>query len=506
MLDDNLPTFFLKSSATAKHHRELYLSYHGSDPAPSYSLHHIDPDSASPHHHPNCYAAALFDSHSPDILYGEDDIRRNGGVPPPPQPNLPTQFVIQLYAPDQQVRVERKEGKWGSSDSYEFSMPLTSFRVPSASTLDRGRSDPASLDITPKAHFVWKRESKLHKDLTCYYTGKSTDDVKKKSRRDPDIIISLWRSLREMTIYEPNLSRVDLEDPRGLEMVLLLSAVVLKDVYFGGNIRDVFNVSDTPGERKLSGGGRKLSNPQHTHSIHGAPNPLGTHPVRPLEPVRAATVAKPSSLPRLQTTPPNAHAPARPRPRPAAPPMPDPRTQWELDAETARLKAIAEAEAREERRRRAAMEKADELAARRLQKEAEEEARRAARQNAEIDRETERLRKLYGVQPIHHRSPTHANSSHSRHPYLQPLHEQTRVNLHIPLQPPPRVGSNGLYIQPAASSSALLMSGANPHASSLNVSSGPPRPGKKKSFFGLRSTSDDATERQRLAKKSSAMW
>ncbi|KAF2765900.1 hypothetical protein EJ03DRAFT_279184 [Teratosphaeria nubilosa] len=446
MLDDNLPTFFLKPSANAKHHRELYLSYQGSEPAPSYSLKHVDPESASPHDR-NCYAAALFDSHNADILYGEvvvrpsfspptlsqEDIRRNGGVPPPPQPNLPNEFVIQLYAPDQQVRVERKEGKWGSSDSYEFSMPTTSFRTPSASTLDRGQSDPASLNITPKVNFVWKRESKLNKDLTCYYTGKNTDDVKKKSRKDPDIIITLWRSLREMTMYEPNLSRVDIEDPRGLEMVLLLSAVVLKDVYFGGNIKDIFNVSDTPCQRKLSGGGRKLSNPQHTHSIHGAPNPL------------------------------------------------------------------------EERRKRAAMEKADELAARRLQKQAEEEARAAARKNAEVERETERLRKIYGVQPIPYRAPNRANSSHSRNPYIQGFPHQTQVNLLHPFQPPPPLRFNGLYIQPAASSSALVMSGANPNASPLNVP-GPQRPGKKKSFFGLRSTSDDATERQRLPKKSSAIW
>ena len=38
--------------------------------------------------------------------------------------------------------------------------------------------------------------------------------------------------MRELTIYEPNLQRVEMEDPKGLEVVLLLSAVVIKDLYF----------------------------------------------------------------------------------------------------------------------------------------------------------------------------------------------------------------------------------------------------------------------------------
>jgi hypothetical protein len=527
MLDDNLPTFFLKPS-NVKHHREFFLSYHGSDPAPAYTLHHADPESPSPAHK-NCYAAALFDAYNPDVLYGEvlarpgwtqpplsqEELRRHNGIPPPPQPTLPHECTVQLYNPDQQVRVELKEGKWGASDSYEFSMPISTFRTPSSSNLDRGQSDPASLAITPKVNFVWRRESKLGKDLTCYMTGKSTDDAKaKKSRRDPDIAIGLWRSMRELTIYEPNLSRLDMEDPKGLEVVLLLSAVVIKDLYFGNkdHVRETFNVSELPSERKLSGGGRKLSNPQQTHSIYGAPNPLGTHPVQsqPL-PIRTANDAKRNSLPRLQTTPPST---GHPRPPPA-----DPRSQWELDAETARLRAEEEAKAREEKRRRQMQEKADEAEAKRLQKLAEEEERQARKKQAEIDKETERLRKKYGVQPIPPHPGPQANSSSSR---LQPIPQHSQLSL---APPRPSMGSNGLYVQPSASSSAVMMSGANGNASSVNLSvpgggwaggpsSGRPgglRPAKKKSFFGLRNISDDAAQGgqqqgQRLSKKSSAMW
>jgi hypothetical protein len=65
-----------------------------------------------------------------------------------------------------------------------------------------------------------------------------------------------------------------------------------------------------------------------------------------------------------------------------------------------------------------------------------------------------------------------------------------------------RLGSNGLYINPSASASAVVMSGAN-----LGPGPGALRPQKKKSsFFGLRSSSDDGEQKKRLAKKSSAMW
>lgn len=552
MLDENLPAFFLKPSSTGvKHHREFFLSYHGSEPAPAYTLQAADPASPSPNSR-NCYAAALFDAYNPEVLFGEvlarpgwtqptlsqEELRKHGGVPPPPQPVIPSDFAVQLYNPEQQIRVELKEGKWGGSDSYEFSMPLTSFRTPSGSNLDRGQSDPASLATTPKVFFVWRKESKLSKDLTCFMTGRSTDaHEKKKSKRDPDIAIALWRSMRELTIYEPNLYRLEMEDPKGLEVVLLLTAVVIKDLYFGNkeHIRETFNISDVLSERKLSGDGRKLSNPQQTHSIIGVPNPLGTHPPpQPAQtlPLRSPNDAKRTSLPRLQTTPPNSSSSrpiAPPRSRQEAPqaaiqppPMPDARAQWELEAETTRLKAQAEAEAREEKRRRREREKADEAEARRLQKMVDEEQKQARRKQADVDKETERLKKMYGVQSIPSRPapPPQANSAAGRHRnhrpppqqqhqglYMQPIPQRTQINLAPPSSGPSRLGSNGLYVQPSASSSALMMSGANPSTANLGVPGGK-QAMKKKSFFGLRSASDEAgvEQQRRLAKKSSAMW
>ncbi|KAI5197560.1 hypothetical protein AUEXF2481DRAFT_474137 [Aureobasidium subglaciale EXF-2481] len=470
MLDENLPAFFYRKSPDGiDHHKGVFFSVRGSDPSPAYSLRHGDPAAANSR---NCYAAGLFDCYNPEVLYGEclikpewshpslsqEDIRRNGGVPPPPQPILPSQFTIQLYNPDLQVTVTQKPGSWGGSASYEFSLPQLVFRTPSASTLDRTQDDPGASLVTPKLNFVWRKESKLAKDMTAYMTGKSTDEIVKKKHRDPDIIVGLFRSLRELTIYEPNLYRVELEDPKGLELILLLSAAVIKDLYFSSDLNQVFNVFDPC---------RVASLPTTT-----------TVP----SPPPAASADRRKSLPRLRTTPPVATTTQRP---PLAgigtASAPDPRTQWELDAETARLRAQVDAEERELKRqeaiRRREREKADEAETRRLRKMVEEEEREVRRRQEEVDRETERLRRQYSLKPP---SPVNNQQRHSA-PSL-PIHSQQQAG---PSRPAP------------------VMSGGNPHA--------PPAAGpskmKKKSFWGLRSNSDESNaSNSKLSKKASAVW
>jgi hypothetical protein len=166
--------------------------------------------------------------------------------------------------------------------------------------------------------------------------------------------------------------------------------------------------------------------------------------------------------------------------------MADPRAQWELDAETARLRAQAEKEKRTADRLRREREKADETERRRLQRMVEEEQREAHRKQAEIDRETERLRKLYGA-PAAPLPPRRAPRQRQEGPYMQSIPQQTQMSL-APPQPQgygrpsssARLGSNGLYINPSASASAVVMSGANP-------SGARPPTKKKSSFFGLRS-------------------
>lgn len=526
MLDENLPAFFYKRSTEGiQHHTAIFLSHHGSDPAPVYTLQHADPSTTQSR---NCYAAALFDSYNPDVLYGEtlirpgwthpslsqEDIRRNGGVPPPPAPILPTEFTIQLYNPDQQVTVTQKPGSLVGSASYEFSMPQTTFRAPSASTLDRTLDDPAASATTVKLNFVWRRESKLSKDLTCFMTGKSTDAVAKKKHRDPDIAIALFRSLREMTIYEPNLSRVDMEDPKGLEVVLLVAAAAIKDIYFSSNMREAFNIVDVPQAARLSSD-RRPSPSAQVNSGFPKPGQSG--------PAQGSTVIR-KDLPRLQT--PNPLRPAATATatgatpntysrssQPIPPPLPDARAQWELDAETARLRAQRDAEAREEQRaselRRRERDKADEAETRRLRKAFEAEAREARKKQDAVDRETERLRKQYGVsQQPHQQPPPHLPQRPVSGPAgrLPPQQAQQRPSTRP-------AGSNGLYLQPnpvSYASSNAVMSGAIQGGASSSSSQSQPGNNaqrlKKKSFFGLRSVSDDAGGQNRLSKKASAMW
>ncbi|EAU33821.1 conserved hypothetical protein [Aspergillus terreus NIH2624] len=218
MIDENLPTFFLKPTKQ-KHLWTIYLAQHGDEPTPVYTLRHPDPNS------PDCknrYAVALADPFVPDVIYGEvliipewtqpslsaDAIRQNGGVTPPPEPILPTRFTVHLYNPDQQITVHFKPKSWNSPPTWSFEMPQHTFRQPSTSALDHTLTDPAAADTTPKLRFSWRRDSKLSKDMTCLLSGKTTTLSETKTKhKEPDITVSIFQALREITLYEPNLYR-----------------------------------------------------------------------------------------------------------------------------------------------------------------------------------------------------------------------------------------------------------------------------------------------------------
>jgi len=599
-LDENLPTFYLKPSPdNVKHHQAAYFTQHGSEPEPAYVLKHLDP--AAPQSR-SCYAAALFDSYNPDVLYGEvlaqpgwtqptllqEEIRKNGGVPPPPQPILPTEFTIQLYNPDSQVVVRQKEGKWGAAPSYEFSVPQNTFRTPSGSTLDRTLNDPASDITTPKLNFVWKKEGRMSKDFSCYMTGKSTDpQTKKKGGKEADITVALFSGLKEVTLYEPNMYRVDIEDPKGFEVILILGACVIRDLYFNPP-KETFHLGDA---RKNSGGilGRKGSSPidpalvhpplpgrapqQNGAGWHGAPRQNGVPPqglgittanaapqangappayAHPSHKPQTPNDVKRQSLPPLQTSPqgqrqpqpgPSQQRPLQqqrpPQQQQQRPPPPlDPRSQWEIDAETARLRAQAEAEARAQQRaeeaRRRERERQAEAESRRLRKQLEHEEKERRRKQAEVDKETERLRKKYGNQE--NLIPPQAQHRHSA-PLLQGPFQRPSGPQQPPRQPQPQCGSNGLFVyhppqpqrpqaqvrvtqpmrpsQPPRPQGPYLQApGPQQAASSSSFFGGggllKPDDGKrlkacggKKSFWGLRSKSDQGAT---LQKKKSSMF
>ncbi|KAH5294746.1 hypothetical protein HBI12_220660 [Parastagonospora nodorum] len=593
MLDENLPTFFLKPSTDKlKHHESYYFTQNGSDPDAQYALHHIDPSSNDAK---NTYAVALFDSYRPDILFGEvlakpgwthptlsqEEIRKNGGVPPPPQPIYPTEFAIQLYNPDTQVIVKQQTTKWSSTISWEFSIPQITFRMPSNSDLDRTQIDPSTDVNTPRVNFAWRKEGRMGKDLTCYMTGKSTDLTGKKAKKskEPDIAVALFSGLREMSIMEPNLYRVEIEDYKGLEVALLLSAAVIRDLFFG-DPREQFHVSDVAA-RKNSGGVRTRKGSSPVQGAHitppvmtpqPPPPPAYTGPSQyppekvPLQPASGAAMnaqmqppsytpnnnaAKRSSLPPLQTGARPAHVqqqrppqgrtfaqhqqqrqqpqqPQRPQ-QPQQPPRPqqqqaprpqqgtqqaqpgprlDPRAQWEIDAETARLKAQVEAEEREQQRKAEAEKKARKrreqeqerqtlqfLEQEKKQKEREEKERR--RKQAEVDKETERLKKQFGDQSTLLRPALQNQNRHStpliQGPWTQGRQQQQRP-APVPTQPQNPYLAPGGH-RPTASHSSFLTNGLpKPQV----------QPKAKKSFWGLRTSSETTAEK--LKKKKSSMF
>lgn len=457
MLDESLPTFRLKSNRVEKHNETYLYSQHGAEFEPKYTLKHLDPEQ---HGSRNRYAAALTDSWNSDVLFGEvllipewtqpslsaEQIRLNGGVPPSPEPILPTEFAIQLYNPDQQVIVRHKPSKWNQAESWDFELPSQTFRAPSASALDRSQNDPSISENTRRVGLRWKKDSKLSKDLVCFQSGKALNpDGTKNKNKEPDITLAIFHAQKEITLYEPNLVRVDIEDIKGLEVVLLLGAVVLRDVYFG-NMKEVFNLD-----------GRKASTPGATPSV------ASTRPM----------------LSQISTSP--TPVPANPVRDPRVPPT-DPRSQWEIDAETARLQKQVAEEERQRRRREEAEE-------RRIRQMLEAEENDARRRQAEVDAETERLKRIYG--------------SEQGRPHSQP----ERRHSSIPQQSQPLPPAQH-YIPTSYGSynSGPYMSGA--YAQSSFLSPNPQSQGRlrnKSSIFSFgRRKSDE--EGSKLSKKRSAVF
>ncbi|KAI9864207.1 MAG: hypothetical protein M1824_005602 [Vezdaea acicularis] len=497
MLDENLPTFFLKPSTDGvAHHSTFYLSQYGSELEPAYSLHRFDPSLPAAK---NCYCVALFDPFNSDILFAEvllnlewtqptasaEQIRLHGGVPPPPQPHLPSDFNIQLYNPDQQVEVKQKSGSWGSSSSWEFQLPQQTFRQPSVSAIDRARNDPTAAETTPKVTFRWKKDGKLSRDLVCTVSGKSTtiEAGNKKSSKEPDITIALFRNLKEMTVYEPNLARVELEDPKGLEVVLMLSAVSIRDVYFG-NIRETFN---------LSSDHRKGSRGSPTSPIVGLPFRIPTN--RHDQP-HANSTSPPNPQPNNNSSYGQAPRPTIPPRHEAGPPFTNPRTQWEIDAESARLKKQQEAE-----RRKA--ERAEQKEVERIKRMLEAEEKEERRRQAEINKETARLQKEYAEEQRKAQK-AHGKYRNSSAPPVQPARPQSAAApatfWGYPAAPQPQ----GPYLQPpgpgqqnnASMSTFFGGGGLRPEDERRNR--------HRRSIFGLRSQSDEAANK--LTKKKSSLF
>ncbi|KAG9246038.1 hypothetical protein BJ878DRAFT_438153 [Calycina marina] len=379
MLDENLPTFCTKPSSDNPLSSTLFLSQYGNKLQAEYTLCRPDPQLPASR---NCYGLAIFDSYNPEVLFAEvcvqpewtqptlsqAEIRAQNGVPVPPVPVVPDKFAIQLYNPEVQVIVRQIPGTWKDSAYWKFEMPQNSFRMPSASELDRHQSNPAASDVTPKVPFKWKRDGKLSKDISCYLTGET---VPGKKSKEPDIPVAMYKDGKSLTIYQPNMHRVEIEDTKGLEVVFLLSAAVIKDIFLNPN-REMFNIyapNTTDSAREIRGSA--IAN-RPTESIMSG----------------ALSIEAPS------------HSMYSPSGQPGI--TVDTQKQREIDAETARLKELVEKEARD--RERAGREEQ-----KRIKKMLEAEEKEQQRREAEVAKETERLRKQYGVTGAMESGPSRVN-------------------------------------------------------------------------------------------------
>lgn len=340
MLDENLPTFRFRPSPDSPTDTLLHYTCSGSDPTPAFLIRRPTPSSS-----PSRYAAALSDPSLPSIIYAETlvvpDWHSSSAPPdshargssPPREPVTPSTVTLSLYNPDQSVTLRHSPSGWNRSESWDFELPERTFRTPSASRLDRSEAAPAEDAAVPKVAFRWKKDGRMSRDMTCYMLGRAADG---RRGREPDITVALFSQARDgcsVTMYEPNMRRVEIEDRKGLEIVLLLGAEVIRSLYLSSKGSDPFNLS--------AGRRRRESRPS---------KPLGT----PATTASAAATMTPAVTPAAATD------------------------------------QKAKADGDRERRDREEQDRIRQMLE-------EEEARERRRREAEVEAETERLRRLYGV-------------------------------------------------------------------------------------------------------------
>lgn len=284
------------------------------------------------------------------------------------------------------------------------------------------------------------------------------------------------RGLGEITIYQSNLKRVEVEDLKGLEVVLLLSAMAIGDIWFLPT-NQMFNLN--PPIKGGAGGtsrGRKnsfplvVSPPAVTVSV---PQPPTTSPQLGRPPAGASFAS------RFQQQQ-EAH-----QRRHSTPPDGDVEYARRLHDEAVKKRALAEQEQENIRRMIA-----------------EEEARDRRMREEEIERETERLRRIYERERQEHMARGARNaqpqrvSSQQRPPAPQRPQSQYRPQQ----QQRPAVVGGSTGVVPPGRTGALKAE----ETKKLN---------SRKSFLGLRfggsSSGDKGKEkdkRKKLLKKGSSMF
>lgn len=317
---------------------------------------------------------------------------------------------MSLHNPDSRVTLTQKPSSWASGPYWEFSLPKTSFLEPTGSKLD------VDLDVTkrilstvPLATFRWRKEGGVlsKSSLRCSlihpsnitrldeFSGGSASDshgrkkVSGSGSSEPDITVAIFSNginagksagRGEITIFEPHLNRVEVEDRKGLEVTLVMTAMAIADIYFG-DMRTGFNLGPRA-PQNFTGPGRTASITQQQQLD------IVSTEEHNLTPLRAGSVAPP---PYTGAAPTGFMGDTKVRHTQEQ--LWSPEFQHQLQEEDRRRQ---EAAARAEREaREAALLAQQEAEARRLQMEFEMEA---AREIARIDAETRTLRAQFQLE------------------------------------------------------------------------------------------------------------
>jgi hypothetical protein len=194
----------------------------------------------------NTYSVTYSDAHFPTIAYASVACSLEFPLASPsadanaPKVLLPSEFTVNLFNPDFQVTVEMKHSTL-KGNFWEFSMPKHSFPPPTNSQIDAGYTPP----VSERLYFRWRKEggvlsrSQLRCSLvsTANTPGSSSRD-RKAGAKEPDITLAMYEGVGdkhgrgEFVVYESNFRRVDIEDLKGLDLVMVIGARVINDIWF----------------------------------------------------------------------------------------------------------------------------------------------------------------------------------------------------------------------------------------------------------------------------------
>ena len=366
------------------------------------------------------YALSLLDARFPTIRYST----LTTVLTPPPAfdnggPLLPRTFTVHLFAPDSSITVDLHSPRLGGNH-WDFALPQHSFPPPSQSAVDATYAPP----VAEMLRFRWRKEGGIlsRSQLRCSLVHGGDE---------PDTVLAMYAGVSdkagrgELVVYESNFRRVEMEDLKGLEMVMLVSARAINDIWFlptaisfnaalstsNGANGNASNTSNTGiAGNAAATNGRRMQ--QHGRGASAPPllSPHDQHPNSFFQPAPAAAAAAAAA------------AGAEPK-KPA------------VDLQKRRLQEAEKRRAEAERQRAIENEQA---AIRRML--AEEETRERARRQALVDAETEHLRRVYAREAMSRRAsvPQGRRQQQPHHPSPHPPPQPAR-----PQQRPPVVGSGG---------------------------------------------------------------